>query len=53
MADETPKKPNEQPIPDPNKAEIEPLSDEALEEVAGGTSSDSCCSCLSCSRATL
>jgi hypothetical protein len=33
-----------------NQAEIEPLSDEALEEVAGGASSDSCCSCSSCSK---
>ncbi|HEY7406517.1 MAG TPA: hypothetical protein VIB39_23515 [Candidatus Angelobacter sp.] len=33
-----------------NKAEIEPLSDQALEEVAGGASSDSCCSCSSCSK---
>jgi hypothetical protein len=50
MAEETPKKPNEKPQPDPNKAEIEPLSDEALEEVAGGDSSDNCCSCSDCSR---
>ncbi len=50
MAEET-KKPNDQPKPDPNKADIEPLSDEALEEVAGGDSSDSCCSCSDCSRA--
>ncbi len=34
-----------------DKAEIEPLSDESLEEVAGGASSDSCCSCSSCSKA--
>lgn len=34
--------------------EIEPLSDEALELVAGGKSSDgnSCCSCKSCSYET-
>lgn len=32
--------------------EIEPLSDEALESVAGGKSSDGpkCCSCASCSH---
>lgn len=32
--------------------EIEPLSDEALETVAGGKSSDgpSCCSCSNCSN---
>jgi hypothetical protein len=32
--------------------EVEPLSDEALEGVAGGKSSDgpSCCSCQSCSN---
>jgi len=29
--------------------EIEPLSDEALENVAGGDSSDGCCSCSGCS----
>jgi len=48
MADEN-KKPNDAPKADP-KAEIEPLSDEALEEVAGGVSSDTCCSCTSCSN---
>ena len=35
--------------------EIEPLSDEALESVAGGTSdgsSGSCCSCCGCSSST-
>jgi hypothetical protein len=32
-----------------NDADIEPLSDEALEEVAGG-SSGGCCSCDSCSN---
>lgn len=47
MADE--KKQNQQPKPE-NKPQIEPLSDEALEEVAGGLSSDSCCSCASCSQ---
>ncbi len=52
MAEETPKKPNEQPVPEPNKSEIEPLSDEALEDVAGGDSSDSCCSCTGCSAAS-
>ena len=34
------------------KAEIEPLSDEALQDVSGGLapdSSDGCCSCSSCS----
>ena len=34
------------------KVEIEPLSDEALEDVSGGLtpdSSDGCCSCSSCS----
>lgn len=31
-----------------NQTEIEPLSDETLEEVAGG-SSGSCCSCSGCS----
>ena len=31
------------------KPEIEPLSDEALEDVSGGDSSDGCCSCSSCS----
>jgi len=51
MADEINKKQNQQPQPDPKKPEIEPLSDEALEEVAGGLSSDSCCSCTSCSGA--
>ncbi|HEX2095302.1 MAG TPA: hypothetical protein VHG28_23095 [Longimicrobiaceae bacterium] len=30
--------------------EIEPLSDEALDEVAGG-SSNTCCSCSGCSAA--
>ncbi len=34
---------------------VEPLSDEALEDVAGGaiapSSSNSCCSCSSCSAA--
>ena len=29
-------------------AEIEPLSDDALEDVAGG-SSNGCCSCVGCS----
>lgn len=35
------------------KLEIEPLTDEALESVAGGGSSDgpACCSCSSCSNA--
>jgi hypothetical protein len=35
--------------------EIEPLSDEALEAVAGGGSSDGpvCCSCKSCSNVEL
>ena len=34
--------------------EIEPLSDEALELVGGGASSDgpSCCSCTDCSNGT-
>ncbi|HET6231938.1 MAG TPA: hypothetical protein VFE05_17835 [Longimicrobiaceae bacterium] len=37
-----------------DNVEVEPLSDEALEEVAGGvaladSSSGSCCSCSSCS----
>jgi len=35
--------------------EIEPLSDDALESVAGGTSdgsSGSCCSCCACSGAS-
>lgn len=33
------------------KTEIEPLTDEALEDVSGGTldSSDGCCSCTACS----
>jgi hypothetical protein len=37
---------------DLNDIEIEALSDEALESVAGGSSSDGpqCCSCLACSR---
>lgn len=37
---------------DIDKLEIEPLSDEALELVAGGKSSDgaSCCSCSNCSN---
>ncbi len=46
-------KPNDPKQPEP---EIEPLSDESLEEVSGGltrietpASSDSCCSCTSCS----
>ena len=32
--------------------EIEPLSDEALEQVSGGASSDGpvCCSCRNCSK---
>ena len=36
---------------EPKKPEIEPLSDEALEDVSGGLldSSDGCCSCSSCS----
>lgn len=50
MADETNKKPNEASTPAPNNAEVEPLSDEALEDVAGGTSSDTCCSCSDCSN---
>lgn len=35
--------------------EIEPLSDEALESVAGGASSDgpACCSCKRCSNVEL
>jgi hypothetical protein len=35
-----------------DKLEIEPLSDEALEMVAGGKSSDgqNCCSCDNCSN---
>ncbi|HYR07734.1 MAG TPA: hypothetical protein VEQ60_08190 [Longimicrobium sp.] len=38
-----------------DNVEIEPLSDEDLEEVAGGTTSstsggDSCCSCSNCSN---
>ena len=37
---------------DQNRTEIEPLSDEALEEVAGGSSSESCCSCSGCSNST-
>jgi hypothetical protein len=45
-----PQKPeDEKPV---NKTEIEPLSDQALEDVAGGVSaisSDSCCSCTGCS----
>ncbi len=48
MADE--KKQKKQPEPE-SKPQIEPLSDEALEEVAGGDSSDSCCSCTACSDA--
>lgn len=50
MADESNKKQNEASTPAPNNAEVEPLSDEALEEVAGGVSSDTCCSCASCSN---
>ena len=34
---------------EPKKPEIEPLSDEALEDVSGGDSSSGCCSCDSCS----
>jgi hypothetical protein len=54
MANDTPNKPNDPTQPEPGKAEIEPLSDEALEEVAGGAleqaaSSNSCCSCSDCS----
>ena len=30
--------------------EIEPLTDESLEDVAGGSSSESCCSCADCSN---
>ncbi len=52
MANDT-NKPNDPTQPEPAKAEIEPLSDEALEEVAGGVleaaSSNSCCSCSDCS----
>ena len=36
-----------------DQTDIEPLSDEALEEVAGGLASDSsgsCCSCSGCSN---
>jgi hypothetical protein len=38
-----------------DELEIEPLSDEALEAVAGGSSSDGpvCCSCKSCSNTRL
>jgi hypothetical protein len=53
MANESPKNQDEQKKPEPGKPEVEPLSDEALEDVAGGAlsamSSDSCCSCASCS----
>ena len=35
--------------PKDQSAEIEPLSDEALEDVAGG-SSGTCCSCTGCSN---
>ncbi len=53
MANESPKNQNEQK-PEPAKPEVEPLSDQALEDVAGGVvsadgSSDSCCSCTACS----
>jgi hypothetical protein len=49
---------NETPLNPTSDVEIEPLTDEALESVAGGTlvnpgfedgSSNSCCSCSSCS----
>jgi hypothetical protein len=42
-------------LADVNNLEIEPLSDEALESVAGGLSdgsSGSCCSCCGCSATT-
>lgn len=52
MAEEIKKKPSGQPEPDSKKTDIEPLSDEALEEIAGGLSSDSCCSCAGCSSKT-
>ncbi|HEY7406518.1 MAG TPA: hypothetical protein VIB39_23520 [Candidatus Angelobacter sp.] len=51
MANDTPNNPTDPKQPTP--PEIEPLSDTALEEVSGGvlreSSSDSCCSCTSCS----
>jgi len=35
----------------PDDLEVEPLSDESLDSVAGGgTSSDGCCSCANCSK---
>ena len=34
-----------------DQTDIQPLDDEALEEVAGG-SSGSCCSCANCSNST-
>jgi hypothetical protein len=52
MANDTPNTPQQ---PEQEKPEIEPLSDQALEDVSGGlsriepSSSDSCCSCTSCS----
>ena len=48
MANEEKKVPNQETEKD-KKAEIEPLSDEALEDVSGGDSSDGCCSCTACS----
>jgi len=46
MADEK-KDPKEETKPP--GLEIEPLTDEDLETVAGGDSSNSCCSCTGCS----
>lgn len=43
---------DEKKVKDIDDLEIEPLSDEALETVAGGKSSDGpqCCSCSQCSN---
>jgi hypothetical protein len=52
MANDTPNQSNDPKPLEPGTPEIEPLSDEALEEVAGGiipASSNSCCSCSGCS----
>ncbi len=53
MANDTPNQHDDPKQPAPGTPEIEPLSDEALEDVAGGlareASSNSCCSCSGCS----
>lgn len=52
--EKTPIEPKKDELTSIDNMEIEPLSDDALESVAGGSSTGpSCCSCSNCSRPAL